>query len=97
MALFAADLIHQKEIRDRVGSLKAQYPEDISHIDYSYGEDWTGDPSIFFEVHMTPLGSVPERFKQFTRKFPIELLTQVRSEELGLHSYIHYRDAPESA
>lgn len=87
MGIVAAGEVQQNEIRKRIKHLAAAFPQDIDRIDLRYGEDWTGEPSVFLTVHMTRKANDATRFNKFMLEFPIELLKQIPLEELGVHAY----------
>lgn len=76
------------EIRERIERLQSQFREDISKIEHRFAPDWTGDQSVFLTVHLTPHGK--QHFTDIARRFPIEVVMQVGSEELGFHSYLEF-------
>ena len=90
MGIVTAGLIQPNEIRERVSRLGAIFPEEVSHIDYRYGQDWSRDDAIFLTVHLTPQGASREGFANLARSFPVEVVMQVGSEDLGLHSYFDF-------
>jgi hypothetical protein len=90
MGIVASGLVHQKEIAERISRLEDAFSEDISRIDFRYGEDWTGDPSIFLTAYLTAQGGSDERFRKLVADFPLQLVMQVDSEEFGLHSYFDF-------
>ena len=75
------------DLQQRLDRLRAMFPDDISRIVPRTAPDWTGDPSLFFEVYLTPAGARTERITDLVRRFPLALIMEVRSEDFGFHSY----------
>ena len=71
---------------------------DVVRIRYSFDEDWTGDPSIFFRVvlsdeaasQISKLGEIVRRIEEGIRK-------EVDAEQYGLLDYFSYRSQAEEA
>ena len=97
MAIVASGLVHQGEIRDRVKQLEELFAADpdVARIDHRFGEDWSGDESLFFEVVLDK-APTPATIRRLSEQIPAALLTVVRSEELGLHSYLNFVSKPEN-
>jgi hypothetical protein len=94
MIVPTAPPIAEAELQQRIDRLRAIFPEDIARISYRSKPDWTGDPSLFFTVHLTPTGARQDRLTNLVKKFRIALFTEVGSEEFGFHSYVDYTGAP---
>jgi hypothetical protein len=91
MPISPANLIDKTELQERVQELKGLFKADVADIDYRFGKDSDGDPSIYFQVHLTAQGATSERLRYLAREFPVELVYKVGSEEFGLHSYFDFR------
>jgi hypothetical protein len=70
---------------------------DVVRIRYNFGEDWTGDPSVFFKIVLSDdasreknLGKVADRVEQTLRN-------EIKLEELGLHFFFNFRSLSETA
>ena len=98
MAIVASGLVHQDEIRERVKRLQELFANDpeVARIDHRLAEDWSGDYSLFIDVVLnrkTPDAAILLRLSE---QIATELLRVVRSEELGLHSYLNFVSRPEN-
>jgi hypothetical protein len=98
MPIVASGLVQQDEVRARVKRLQelfANEPE-VARIDHRLDQDWSGDDSIFVDVVLnrpTPPAAVVARLSE---QIGTALLRVVRSEELGLHSYLNFLSRPDS-
>ena len=67
---------------------------DVVRLRYTLGEDWTGDPSIFFNIVLTDPASRPDQLRSATNQ-----VTQAIEEALepdaqwGVHPYYSFRSA----
>ena len=98
MAIVASGLVQQDEIRERVKRLQQLFANDpeVARIDHRLAEDWSGDYSLFIDVVLnrkTPNAAIVLRLSE---QIATALLRVVRSEELGLHSYLNFVSRPEN-
>lgn len=63
---------------------------EIARIDQRFGEDWSGDASVFIELVRREEDPARETVVRLTRETPEALLQMVRSEELGFHAYVEF-------
>jgi hypothetical protein len=92
MALVASEVVQLEEVRERVERLRGLFLSDpeVARIDYRIGEDWSGDLSVFLEVVLRSAKPPFEVARRLSRELGDALLQDVRSEELGLHSYFNF-------
>lgn len=98
MAIVASGFVQQDEIRERVKRLQELFATDpeVSRIDHHLAADWSGDDSLFINVVLngkTPAAAIVLRLSE---QIAAALLQVVRSEELGLHSYLNFVSRPEN-
>jgi hypothetical protein len=94
--MIAAGFVHQNEVRERVQRLQQQFAtdNDVARIDYRLGEDWSGDESVFFDVVLNTSTPSAATVMRLSEQLATALLNVVRSEELGLHSYLNFVSPP---
>jgi hypothetical protein len=82
----------EEEIRNAVSKMG---PEAV-HVDYRFGEDHTGDPSLFFRVVLKDEATDESVIGDVTRRISATIFN-VRQpiENWGLHPYINYRSESE--
>jgi hypothetical protein len=67
-------------------------------VQYSFGEDWTADPSIYFGIILSDhAASQEERLGEISRRVRSALLNEVDVEELGLQTYFNFRSESEQS
>jgi hypothetical protein len=98
MAIVASGLVHQDEIRERVKQLEGLFANDpeVARIDHHLAEDWSGDYSLFIDVVLNRRTPAADTVLRLSEQISAALLRVVRSEELGLHSYLNFVSRPEN-
>ena len=96
MAIVSSGLIHQDEIRERVKRLQELFAKDpeVARIDHRLAEDWSGDSSLFIDVVLNRRTPNAATVLRLSERIATALLRVVRSEELGLHSYLNFVSRP---
>ncbi len=92
MSIVASGLVEQDKIRERVKRLEELFvnePE-IARIDHHLAEDWSGDYSLFINVVLNRKKPNTATVSRLSEQMTSALLRVVRSEELGLHSYLNF-------
>lgn len=100
MAIVPSGFVHQSQLRNDVAQaiarLKASNRSDIANIVYSIGADATDEPSIFFRVLLTDLGSREERLAEVTGRVAADLFDAINPiEGWGLNPYFNFRSQSE--
>ena len=98
MPIVASGLVQQDEIRKRVGRLQELFinDPDIARIDHRFADDWSGDYSLFIDVVLRGKEPAPATVLRISEQISSALLRDVRSEDLGLHSYFNFVSRPKS-
>jgi len=91
-------LVHQAEIRERVKQLQELFVNDpeIARIDHRLAADWSGDCSLFIDVVLNRKTPTATTVFRLSEQIAAALLRVVRSEELGLHSYLNFVSGPDN-
>ncbi|MBY0502514.1 MAG: hypothetical protein K2X03_01300 [Bryobacteraceae bacterium] len=92
MTTFPASVVLDAEVSDRIERLRTEYASHplVRGIDFRIGRDWTDDPSVFIEVKVTGEGEASPEFLKLAQEIRHDLFRLVRTEEIGLHSYLHF-------
>ena len=96
--MVATGFVHQNEVRERVGQLQQHFSgdRDVARIAYRLGVDWSGDDSLFIDVLLKTQTPSPATVARLSEQISTALLRVVRSEELGLHSYLNFVSSPDN-
>ncbi len=84
----------EAEVASRVAPLQEKYADHplVKRIDYRIGVDWSDDPAVYITAVLaskeTPVGEVA----QLAAEIRADLLSLVGTDEIGLHSYLHFAD-----
>ena len=70
---------------------------DVVRIRSQFGEDWTGDPSIFFCVLISDNASREPNLRQLSQRIAATLRDQVQAEEQGVNVHFNLRSFSEQA
>jgi hypothetical protein len=94
MTIVPKGWVSSEEISQRIDRLQAQYANNplVKRIDYRIGVDWSDDPAVFIDVTVARNGMTPMELQRLAEGIRIDLLRLVRSDEIGLHSYLSFVD-----
>jgi hypothetical protein len=92
MAIVPKGWVSTEEISNRIDQLQAQYANDplVKRIDYRIGVDWSDDPAVFIDVTVARNEMPPAELNRLAESIRVDLLRLVRSDEIGLHSYLNF-------
>lgn len=88
-------IVKQTEIENRVRALERELAPDVVRIRHDIGEDWSGDPSIFFRVLLSDSAASEGRVWEVTDHVRDRLQNEFDFSELGLLSYVNFRSESE--
>jgi len=85
-------LVSGEEISNRVRLLQMRYVDHpiVKGIDYRIGFDWSDDPAVFIEVMLTGNEIAASELQRLAVDIRADLLRLVRTDEIGLHSYLNF-------
>ena len=67
----------------------------VVRIRYSFEDDWTGDPSIFFRVVLADEVAYGPHLGETARRIRTKLDDEIRPDEHGLNAYFKFRSLSE--
>lgn len=81
-----------QEISDRIDRLRMQYAGNplVMRIDYRIGADWSDDPAVFIDVILPGKEIAAAELQRLAKNIRVDLLRLVRTDEIGLHSYLNF-------
>jgi hypothetical protein len=88
--------IHEGTIQSGVAEARRNLAPDVVDIDFTLGEDWSGDPAVFFRIVLSDDASRESRLREVVRRVPTEVDKDVKPLDLGLSSYFTYRSQSEN-
>lgn len=92
MPIVPKSWVSTEEISNRIDRLQVAYAGNplVKHIGYRIGVDWSDDPAVFIDVTVAPGQAATVELQQLADKIRVDLLRLVRTDELGLHSYLNF-------
>lgn len=92
-----SEWINQAQIASSVKRAEEALAPEVVRIRYSFGSDWTGDPSIFFRIVLSDDASQKTQLSEIAERVARTIVNEVKGERLGLHSYFNFRSLSEQA
>ena len=89
--------VNQAQIASGVKRAEATLAPDVVRIRYSFANDWTGDPSIFFRIVLSDDASRKTQLGETAQRVTLTILNELDSEQLDLHCYFNFRTLSEQA
>jgi hypothetical protein len=78
-------------IASSLPSVERGLSPDVVRIRYSLGEDWSGDPAIFFRVVLSEAASRRRDLAEFTGAIGAKIFDELRLAELDYLPYFNFR------
>ncbi len=97
MAYVLNRYVNRQEVDAAVERAAQSLAPDVVRIRYSFDDDWTGDPSIFFRVLISDEAASRPRLSDLAHVVSSRLRNEVRTDELGIHAYFNYRSLSEQS
>ena len=96
MATVPAGFVHQGQLGREVAKAIRKLGKDVVRVNYSLGEDSTGEPSIDFRIVLTDRASKENRLLAVTQRIVDTLFDELRPHEnWGLLPYFSFRSKSE--
>ena len=92
MATVPLEIVSGQEISNRVHLLQMRYAGNpiVKGIDYRIGFDWSDDPAVFIDVMLNGNANTASELQRLAEAMRFDLLRLVRTDEIGLHSCLHF-------
>jgi hypothetical protein len=87
--------LNEPQIQSAVDQVVTELADDVVHIRYDIGLDWTGDRSIFFRVLLKNQASRGKRLPKATSRASDLLREKMRAIPLDLLVYTSFRSQKE--
>lgn len=90
-------LVNRQKIEADVQRAAQALAPAVVRIRYSFEDDWTGEPSIFFKVLLADDVAYGPNLGKVAREIQMKLMDEVRPDEQGLNDYFNFRSLSEQA
>jgi len=88
---------YQSQIASAVKKAEKALAPDVVRIRHNLGEDWSGDPAIFFRIVLLNRASREAQLWKTTERVTNTILKEVKPDELDLLAYFDFRNVSEQA
>jgi hypothetical protein len=92
MPIVLSQGVTDQEIPTRIDRLRTRYAGNalVKRIDYHIGVDWSDDPAVFIDVMLAGKEISAAELQRLAENLRSDLLRLVRTDEVGLHSYLSF-------
>ena len=90
--------IQRAELDQAVKDLRPELGPNVVDFTYTLGEDWSGDPAIFFRIVLSDEASRRDRLYKLTSEIQNMIVQHIEPlEQWGVLPYFSYRSQAEQA
>ena len=90
--------VNQTQLDKAVVKAIRKLGKEVVRVKYSFGEDWTGDPAIFFRIVLSDAASREGGLADVANRIMTVIYDELRPyEDWGLLPYFNYRSKSEQA
>ena len=94
----ARAFVQQAQLDEAVGNLKPELGSDVVTLRYTLGQDWSGEPAIFFRVVLSEQASRRDQLRSSTKQIENTIMQRLQPlEEWGVLPYFSFRSMAEQA
>ena len=97
MAIVLNPYVHQGKIDGVVAEAGEALKPNVVRIRYSFDEDWSGSPAVFFKVVLSDEASHIDHLRKAAERVRTTVLDDLKPYELGMEAYFNFRSASEQA
>ncbi len=94
-------IVAENSKKPQINAVVAEAMKDLSPwvklIRYDIGEDWTGQPGIFFRVLLSDEACKPKNRREIVPRVVDNISDRLDPSELGLFPYFNFRSESEQA
>jgi hypothetical protein len=95
VAFVPEGLVNQTKLAQGVQRAAHALSGDVVHIYYDLGSDWTGSPSIFFNIVLRDKSAKPSKLREVAHRVALKILNEAKTEQSGLYAYFNFRSQSE--
>jgi hypothetical protein len=94
----ARAFIQREELDQAINNIRPELGPDVVDLTYTLGEDWSGDPAIFFQIVLPDEASRRDRLYKLTSEIQSMIVQHLEPlEQWGVLPYFSYRSQAEQA
>ena len=89
---------NQTQLDTAVAKTIRKLGKEVLHVKYTFDDDWTGEPSIYFKILLSDAASREDRLLGVANRITTIIDDELRLyENWGLRSYFSFRSKSEQA
>jgi hypothetical protein len=93
---FRNGVFDERKIAAGVEKARKALARDVVRIRFNVGEDWTGDPALFFRVVFTDKASKPGQLGELAIRVSEKITSETKVDQTGLFPYFSFRSQSET-
>jgi hypothetical protein len=94
----AKAFIHRAELDQAINDLRPELGPDVVDLTYTLGEDWSGEPAIFFRIVLSDRAARRDQLYKLTSEIQNMIVQHIEPlEQWGVLPYFSYRSQAEQA
>ena len=98
MAVAQSRVVNKTNAEKAIDKVIRKLGRDVVRVRYNLGEDWTGDPVIFFRIVLTDAAARDDKRREVTGRIMDQVFDELQPQgNWGLHPYFRFRSKTEAA
>jgi len=90
--------VQQEQLDEIINELKRTLGADVVSLRYTLGEDWSGEPAIFFRVVLSDRASRRDQLRSAANQISDAIMQHIQPlEQWGVLPYFSFRSQAEQA
>jgi hypothetical protein len=96
MAIVSRSFVNYTEVNQAIDQVILNLGPEVVHVAYNLGEDWNGDPGIFFRIVLTDAASKEGKIGKVAARIQKKVFDELQPQEnWGLFPYFSFRSNAE--
>lgn len=96
--MIARAFVHQALLDKAINDLGPTLGPDVVRLTYTLGQDWSGEPAVFFRIVLSDRASRRDRLHNATNQIENAIMQRLEPlEQWGVLPYFSYRSQSEQA
>lgn len=98
LVIIPRGFVQQGQLATAIANVERMLGPEVIHVRHTLGDDWSGEPAIFFRVLLSDAASRPDRLHEVTSRIAAIISQQVDPlNSWGLVPYFKFRSQSEQA
>jgi hypothetical protein len=98
MAILPRGIVRPIDMMQSLVAFGSELPPEVVNWRYTFEDDWSGDPAIFFWITLSDEAAQPDRLPEVTQRVNAAIYERLNPlGEWGLIPYVNFRSQSEQA